>query len=562
MNNTQNLTPQQLYQLGYDHYWGTKNHAVDYTQAAKYFRMAADAGNADAQYYLATCYVDERGVEKDLQEAIRLYIRAAQQGHKNAQFNLAWSYEQAQGVDQDLKQAAYWYQRAAEQGHIHAQYYLALIYYYAKGLLTPNYEDAFRWFHAAAKQGHAKSQYMTAVCYTDEKGISRDYEASIDWYIKAAEQGHVQSQFNLGWCYEQAQGVERDLTQAAYWYQKAAENGHQLAPYYLAMCSIALQDHETAVHWLTIAADNGNTDAAQFLQQELEAMKADSSSSQIISAEQTADQLLSTLEDARLEMVTQPIRRGYYAQVKVIVHGSQDADRVQQEAERLAVPSNKSSGSHITLNRSIKLEAHLDSPDVTIEEPIETLYWNGRYSDCSFIIEVPADFPKSQIRLTARIYYKQSLLQKIPMIIDISDSSHTYHPNDQKSGTSAFISYAHEDLEKVTGRIQGMLIRDPDYNLFLDIKDMKKSERFEPRLYAEIEKRDLFYLFWSRNAAASDWVAKELEHALKTKGKDAIELIPLELPDICPPPKGLEDLNASNILLYLVNHKSNPSKSP
>lgn len=643
MNNMQNLTPQQLYQLGIDCYWGKNSHAIDYEKAAEYFSLAAEAGHAESQFALATCYVNGRGVTQEPQKAIDLYILAAEQGHPQAQHNLAWSYETGHGTLTDLEKAAYWYQKAAEngiaaaqfkmavfctdalggvernyeqaiewyllaaaqgyqsaqfnlaccyvcgqgtapdtdkaihwyikaaeQGHVSAQFNLAHTYYYSKDPAVHNYDEAFRWFLRAAEQGYPGAQYMTAVCYTNQHGVARDYKAAIDWYVKAAEQGHVNAQFNLAWCYEQAQGGERDLTKAAHWYKKAAENGHKMAPYYLGMCYIELADHENAVHWLKIAADKGNADAALLLEQETEALKQASQSSESVSQEeqtltpptdeQATNQLLLTLDDARMEVMTQPIRRGYLAQVKVVIHNQPHNHLAQQEAEQLSDLSINHVGTNISLGKKIKLDVHLHSPDVTIEESEEVLYWNGRYSVCEFIIEVPSDFPKPQIRLTARIYYEQALLQKTTMIVDLSETHQTYRPTDYKSGSSAFISYAHEDLEKVTGRIQGMWIRDPDYNLFLDIINMRKSEKFEPRLYAEIEKRDLFYLFWSRNAAASEWVSKELDYALKTKGKEAIEIIPLELPDVCPPPKGLEDLNSSNILLYLIKNASESKK--
>ena len=46
-------------------------------------------------------------------------------------------------------------------------------------------------------------------------------------------------------------------------------------------------------------------------------------------------------------------------------------------------------------------------------------------------------------------------------------------------------------------------------------------------------------MFWSRNAAASRWVAKELEYAVSKKTLDFIEPIPLESPETCPPPRSL-----------------------
>ena len=41
----------------------------DYTEAAKWFRMAAEQGHSDAQYWLGWCYGHGLGVEYDSAEA-------------------------------------------------------------------------------------------------------------------------------------------------------------------------------------------------------------------------------------------------------------------------------------------------------------------------------------------------------------------------------------------------------------------------------------------------------------------------------------------------------------
>ncbi|MNY77232.1 Sel1 repeat protein [compost metagenome] len=42
---------------------------------------------------------------------------AAEQGNANAQFNLGLRYASGVGVAKDLHKAAYWYRQAASQGH-------------------------------------------------------------------------------------------------------------------------------------------------------------------------------------------------------------------------------------------------------------------------------------------------------------------------------------------------------------------------------------------------------------------------------------------------------------
>jgi TPR repeat protein len=89
--------------------------ALDWVQAASWFRKAADGGMGRAQHNLGVLYERGRGVEADQREAVRWYERAAEQGFAASQYNLGAAY--ARGIDgvPDLPQAVVWLERAAEQ---------------------------------------------------------------------------------------------------------------------------------------------------------------------------------------------------------------------------------------------------------------------------------------------------------------------------------------------------------------------------------------------------------------------------------------------------------------
>jgi len=53
-----------------------------------WYRRAAEAGNADAQFCWAICYSKGDGVAKDAEQAVLWFRRAAESGHADAQFNL------------------------------------------------------------------------------------------------------------------------------------------------------------------------------------------------------------------------------------------------------------------------------------------------------------------------------------------------------------------------------------------------------------------------------------------------------------------------------------------
>jgi TPR repeat protein len=59
-----------------------------YSKAAKWYRLAAEQGDADAQYNLGVCYDNGHGVEQSYTEAVKWYKKAAEQGHEYAKKEL------------------------------------------------------------------------------------------------------------------------------------------------------------------------------------------------------------------------------------------------------------------------------------------------------------------------------------------------------------------------------------------------------------------------------------------------------------------------------------------
>ena len=58
---------------------------MDLSEAVKWFRKAAEQGDASAQEGLGDCYRNGLGVPRDLSEAVKWYRKAARQGDEDAQ---------------------------------------------------------------------------------------------------------------------------------------------------------------------------------------------------------------------------------------------------------------------------------------------------------------------------------------------------------------------------------------------------------------------------------------------------------------------------------------------
>jgi len=60
----------------------------DFKEAVKWFRKAAEQGNADAQYALGRAYHEGQGVDYNYTEAVKWLKKAAEQGQSDAIYRL------------------------------------------------------------------------------------------------------------------------------------------------------------------------------------------------------------------------------------------------------------------------------------------------------------------------------------------------------------------------------------------------------------------------------------------------------------------------------------------
>ncbi len=125
----------------------------NFEKAAFWFREAADAKIANADYNLGVLYHQGLGVERDLDRALYWYREAAKLGHPEAQYNLGIAHIEGIGTDYNAPLAAAFFESSANQGVTEAAYNLGLIY--ENGLVGGGAkpEDALLWYKIAADAG-------------------------------------------------------------------------------------------------------------------------------------------------------------------------------------------------------------------------------------------------------------------------------------------------------------------------------------------------------------------------------------------------------------------------
>ena len=97
-------------------------------------------------------YIHGEGVPEDVAEGLKWYRQAAEQGDAGAQYNLGVMYYYGEGVPEDDAEAVKWYRKAAEQGYADAQFTLAATYAMGRGVPEDDVA-AYAWFSVAAASG-------------------------------------------------------------------------------------------------------------------------------------------------------------------------------------------------------------------------------------------------------------------------------------------------------------------------------------------------------------------------------------------------------------------------
>jgi len=129
----------------------------DFKQAIHWYQLAANQGDAEAQYELGTFYFYGVVVERSLPEAFRFTLMAGEQGLAKAQLEVGSFYESGFGCKKAPGEAIRWYQLAAEQNLLPAILKMATRYHRGKGVPKSKL-DCLKLYRKAVELGHKDSQ--------------------------------------------------------------------------------------------------------------------------------------------------------------------------------------------------------------------------------------------------------------------------------------------------------------------------------------------------------------------------------------------------------------------
>ena len=199
----------------------------DFATALSEWVPLANDGNTSAQYHLGIMYRNGKGVSKDYTEALKWFRLAAKQdnidqhlkfvfmsSNINAQITLGKMYEDGQGVSQDYTEALKWYLAAANNDVVNVEYVPIV----GNGLA----EKIIRY---RAASDVARAKFRVGLMYENARGVPKDYAEAMKWFSLAARQGNANAQERLGIMYENGLSVLQDNVLSLMWYNVGGING-------------------------------------------------------------------------------------------------------------------------------------------------------------------------------------------------------------------------------------------------------------------------------------------------------------------------------------------------
>ncbi|WP_236786753.1 tetratricopeptide repeat protein [Allochromatium tepidum] len=170
-----------------------------------------------------TCY--ERGLEakeqEDFTEAAKWFRRAAELGHAEALFEMARLALRSDSKEKYVE----WIRRAAWAGDERA---ICEIYKFAINRIYPleEYNETLRLIlNQLADAGQTLAILLMGHLFS----LKHNYDQAWDYYIKGAKAGDAASCYFLGEVCRLGKGRRKDIDKAREWYKKAVKLGHKQA---------------------------------------------------------------------------------------------------------------------------------------------------------------------------------------------------------------------------------------------------------------------------------------------------------------------------------------------
>ena len=210
------------------------------------------------------------------------------------------------------------------------------------------------------------------------------------------------------------------------------------------------------------------------------------------------------------------VKRKSHLQVQVYLHLSEETETVKS----LAKESDKNAERRDYIPLSLKLRKG-DKIDVEFNVYGETclmsarksIIWQGSFTKCTFNYFVPKDIDVDELSCEANLFVNGAMIGEMRFLTQIVEAPRNLNPEILSHRFNRiFISYAHQDAHQI--KLLALAYKAQGVDYFYDRDSLAPGDVYEEKIFDYIDSSDLFVLCWSKNAAVSDYVAKEKGRAL------------------------------------------------
>lgn len=210
--------------------------------------------------------------------------------------------------------------------------------------------------------------------------------------------------------------------------------------------------------------------------------------------------------------------------------------------------------------RGQRVQIIFEGRGLSVDQEMQPLVWRGEPCACQFTVVAPTDSAGRSFHPRVFVLVDSVPVGSVTFALKVTQSKVTESEAEPRGDRArryayAFLSYASPDRAEVIKRAQGLKAGGTDF--FNDLLSLEPGERWEKRLYEEIDRCDVVYLFWSSQAKQSEWVMKEIEYALARRAASENgdpDIIPVIIEGPPPParPESLKDIHFNDSLLYVL----------
>ena len=211
------------------------------------------------------------------------------------------------------------------------------------------------------------------------------------------------------------------------------------------------------------------------------------------------------------------VKRKSHLLVQIFMHLLEETEKVKtlaQESDKYAerrdyIPL------QCRLKKGDKVDVHLNIYGETLLiSEMKSVIWQRKFTKCSFDYFVPKDIDVDELSCMAMLSVNGVPIGEMRFITRIVDEPRQLNPEIiSHKYNKVFISYAHQDEAQVKSFHEGLNVAGIEH--FFDRKYLKAGDVFPQVIQDYINSADLFVLYWSENAAESEYVRKERIQALK-----------------------------------------------